>query len=395
VHLSPDEIERRSFAIEDRGYDRDEVRVFLLEVASALRLALHTTRPPAATPPATAVPTPPPAAEVAAGGDDFARLGSEVAEVLRSAHEAVAGLHHQAEVEIAARHEEALAAADEVRRQAEADATWTHDRAKRVLITAQEQADSILAEADADAAELLASARRQAHEHADQVATRTRRHAEQILRAEREALRRLHQAQAGVAAAVEMLTGSETRPVVDLTELRPSVRLGPLSLEPPEPEPTPTAPAVVNDPVARMIRNAVDRASQHAQESGTIEPTDIDDVPRDQVSDIVDAAQEHEQGHESARGVGSTRAAARGTAATGTAVAAPPAPANPVTPVAPVRVVRSAPRSEPTSSPAVAASPTSTPHGSGSVAASGVPAPAHVEPSTAGAADDGHPRRAN
>ena len=45
VHLSPDEIQRHTFAIEDRGYDRDEVRDFLLEVASALRLALHTRYP--------------------------------------------------------------------------------------------------------------------------------------------------------------------------------------------------------------------------------------------------------------------------------------------------------------------------------------------------------------
>jgi hypothetical protein len=184
-------------------------------------------------------------------------------------------MHGQADTEIAARHEEALADADEVRRQAETDASWTHDRAKRVLITAQEQSDAILAEAETNAAELLATARRQAREHADQVATRTRRHAEQILRAEREALRRLHQAQAGVAAAVEMLTGSETRPVVDLTELRPNVRLGSLSIEV-EPDPAAEREPTTNDPVARMIRNAVDRAARHAQETAGAPPEDPD-----------------------------------------------------------------------------------------------------------------------
>jgi DivIVA domain-containing protein len=359
VHLSPDEIERRAFAIEDRGYDRDEVRVFLLEVASALRLALHTTRPPSVSPPA-ATELAPPTVTTPTSADDFARLGTEVAEVLRSAHEAVAALHQQAEVDIAARHDEALADAEEVRRQADNDATWTHDRAKRVLITAQEQADAIVAEAEANAAELLTNARRQARDHADQVATRTRRHAEQILRAEREALRRLHQAQAGVAAAVEMLTGSETRPVVDLTELRPNVRLGPLSLEAPDPDPSPAES--VNDPVARMIRNAVDRASQHAQGSGTTESTDPDRGPR-------------------------------GDAAGRTAVATPPASA-PAAPVAPVRVVRPTPRTEPDGSASVVAtSNLPAAHGSPAVSASGSSAAARVDPPTVGA-DDRRPRPA-
>ena len=95
-----------------------------------------------------------------------------------------------------------------------------------------------------------------------------RRHAEQILRAEREALRRLHEAQAGVAAAVELLTGSEIRPVVDLTELRPSVRLGELDVETVEDDDRgeDARPDRSNDdPVVRMVRSAVDRAAEHAR----------------------------------------------------------------------------------------------------------------------------------
>jgi DivIVA domain-containing protein len=349
VHLSPDEIERRTFAIEDRGYDRDEVRVFLLEVAAALRLALHTTRPPVVdVAPVVALPSVP--ATVRARGDDFARLGSEVAEVLRSAHDAVAALHQQADVEIAARREEALAQGEEIRRQAETDASWTHDRAKRVLITAQDQADAIVAEAEATAAEVLATARRQAREHADQVATRTRRHAEQILRAEREALRRLHQAQAGVAAAVEMLTGSETRPVVDLTELRPNVRLGSLSVEV-EPEPAPELAPATNDPLARMIRNAVDRATEHARE--VAEPEHPAEGPGSGVGALVDDARsagdplveaaDHQRNED--RGTPGPTARLATSAAPRTAPAAGAAP--PVAPVAPVRVVRPAPRPDP------------------------------------------------
>lgn len=277
MHRSPDEIQRRTFAIEDRGYDRDEVRVFLLEVASTLRLALHTTRPPISTPPAAE-----PAAAPAGGdgGDDFTRLGAEVAEVLRAAHDAVAVLRNEAALEIEAQHQDAQARADELRRQADADAAWTHERAKRVLVTAQEQADALLADAERAGAELIEAARRQAEDHTAQVAERTRRHAEQILRAERDALRRLHQAQAGVAAAVEMLTGSESRPVVDLTELRPNLRLGSLSIEIEDTdaddeggqeghdapgEPTRPSHRSPGDPVAHMVRHAVDRAVEHAR----------------------------------------------------------------------------------------------------------------------------------
>lgn len=285
VHRSPDEIQRRTFAIEDRGYDRDEVRVFLLEVASTLRLALHTTRPPVGTPTAT---SPSPSVDGAGAdgngsgsgsGDDFARLGTEVAEVLRSAHDAVAVLRNEAALEIEAQHQDAQARADELRRQADADAAWTHERAKRVLVTAQEQADALLADAERAGAELIETARRQAEEHTAQVAERTRRHAEQILRAEREALRRLHQAQAGVAAAVEMLTGSESRPVVDLTELRPNLRLGSLNIEIDDPEseegddderpegPVRPSQRSAGDPVAHMVRHAVDRAAEHARQA--------------------------------------------------------------------------------------------------------------------------------
>ena len=288
MHLSPDEIQRRTFAIEDRGYDRDQVRDFLLEVASALRMALHTTRPPTTAAAAAATAADPRTGDTvtSGGADEFARLGTEVAEVLRAAHEAVAALQEQADRDIEGRLLDAEARSEDIRRQAEADATWNQDRARRVLITAQEQADGIIAEAERAAAELIDVARRQAKDQADQVATRTRRHAEQILRAEREALRRLHEAQAGVAAAVEMLTGSEIRPVVDLTELRPSVRLGELDVETNEDddrggEARPDRSS--DDPVVRMVRSAVDRAAEHARLVG----------PGDELDDVDDVADVH------------------------------------------------------------------------------------------------------
>ena len=390
VHLSPDEIERRTFAIEDRGYDRDEVRVFLREVAAALRLALHTTRPPMpiAEPAPEVRPPPGPATpRASADSDDFTRLGSEVAEVLRSAHDAVAARHAQADAEIAARSTEALARADEVRRQAEVDATWTNDRAKRVLITAQEQADAIVAEAEASAAELLATARRQAREHADQVATRTRRHAEQILRAEREALRRLHQAQAGVASAVEMLTGSASRPVVDLTELRPNVRLGSLSVEvSPEPAPEPTTVTATNDPLARMIRNAVERAAEHGR---TVPAPEVGDGPVGS-----GGASEHiGSPGGAAPDLGTARLATGAVRRVAAGAAVGPTPG--VAPVAPIRVVRPATRPDlDAPSPMTAAAPAAASALSTDPAsAGGTPvAPPQIDRGSGTATDDGLPR---
>ena len=43
--FNPEDIARRTFALEERGYDRDEVRTFLFEVAAAMRLALHGSQP--------------------------------------------------------------------------------------------------------------------------------------------------------------------------------------------------------------------------------------------------------------------------------------------------------------------------------------------------------------
>ncbi len=292
LNLTPDDIERRTFAIEDRGYNRDEVRKFLFEVAATVRLSLQTTRPPVpdsppsvpgilipgeasgvpADGPSTRSPTAPPHGLSDPGRDSFGQLGAEVAEVLRATHDAVAGRLEQAERDAAATGERAEADAAEIRREAEVDATVQHDRAKRVLITAQEQADTIIEEAEAQAAAVLVAAHDQAEQHAQQVASQARRHAELIVRAEGEALRRLHDAHAGVASAIETLTASEDRPVVDLTHVRPKVQMGGVAVD---------MAATVGDnavssldPVMRMVRHAVDRAV-----TGAAEHADDDELP--------------------------------------------------------------------------------------------------------------------
>jgi DivIVA domain-containing protein len=401
VNLTPNDIERRTFSLEERGYNRDEVRKFLFEVAARLRLAFHTTQPPvsyrsarpedrdepttgAATtgaperaddPADGAVAADPsdrselgseprdrsgddlanplgdplaalagvsdlvgtftpagdgevdeidpldrfarleridpssiertrranpasgngsaahdpapdgsrgsdaPAASSSDGSDDgYERLGSEVADVLRAAHDIVEARRAQAEADAATIRAEAENDATELRRQADAEAAWQLDRAKRVLIAAQEQAEAIIAEAEAQAKAMITGARDQAEQHTQHVAAQARLHAETILRAEREALDRLHEANAGVRAAIEKIGAGESRPVVDLTEFRPHVHLGEVSVEM-HAEPAMTDDHAAQDPLVRMMRHAVDRAVDGAAEHANDESDDAADAP--------------------------------------------------------------------------------------------------------------------
>jgi DivIVA domain-containing protein len=284
VSLTPDDIERRTFSIETRGYDRDEVRKFLFEVAASLRLALSTTTPPITEPgPATTerltVPftddtgtegearlVPPPTTSV-----DLERLGGEVAELLRAAQNIVTTCHDRAADEAAAIREEAEHDAEEIRRRAEGDVLWHHEQAKRVLITAQEQADAIVADAEAQGRAVLASAKEQAKRHARQVTMQLRQHAEHILRAERDTLRRLHEAHTDIAAAIDTLTTGDHRPVVDLTDLPPQLQVS-QEADGLDVDAAADASAAAADPVVRMVRSAVVRAAEHASESGPVDP---------------------------------------------------------------------------------------------------------------------------
>lgn len=265
VTLNAHDIESRTFAIEDRGYDRDEVRNFLLEVASSVRMALHSTVPPTggrgpavSAPPLTGGPDP------SATGDDFDRLGTEVADILRAAHEAVDAMRKQAEAEANAIRVQAEQDARETRRKTEAEAAWNHDRAKRLLITAQEQADAIISESEAQARAMVDIARQQAEDHARQVAERARDHAEQVLRAEQETLRRLQAAQSDIATTIDVLKSADTRPVVDLTEGHPQLRFGELTFDVTDEQREMTDALVERDPLVHMVRAAVDRASAAA-----------------------------------------------------------------------------------------------------------------------------------
>jgi DivIVA domain-containing protein len=282
VTVSPDDIERRTFVIEDRGYQRDEVREYLFEVAAALREAQ--TLLTGAEPDEDAEP------DAEAGGEplDFDRLGAEVAAVLRAAHETAAAQNQSAEEEAAALIERARVDADAIRRQAEADVAWEHDRAHRVLIAAQDQAKAVIAEAEAQARTMIVTAREQAAEHTHQVEEQARRHAELILRAERDALRRLHDARSKVSAVIDALTESESQPLVDLTSARARITLGSDRVQP-------VSSFSAADPLARLVqsavRSAVDAAGRHAAVDATSDDEPGDDEPaRPETTAVPDAA---------------------------------------------------------------------------------------------------------
>lgn len=326
--LSPDEIERREFALVSLGYDADEVRKFLLEVAATVRMSRHDTHPPdllrarttadipddlrtdaarwparghdssngpvdavsffippavprvaPATRPATRETTPGKTSDTAAaagGADPFDQVGTQVAELMRAAHESVTAILEKADLDAAAIRDDAEHDAREIRRRSEADAAWQQDRAKRVLTTVQEQADAIVAEAEAQGRAIVANAAEQADVHAKQVTEKAQRHVEDILRAEREALARLHSAQHDVGRAIEAIVRADNRPVVDVRSPEADLRFatdrsgdgsdGASRADRDSSDPrsnenwSSIQELAQQDPLMQMVRQAVDRA---------------------------------------------------------------------------------------------------------------------------------------
>ncbi len=289
--LTPEEIEGRQFPVVSTGYDRDQVDGFLAEVARSYRFAARnpgTRERPASSPAGAAPPPPPPPPLPPAGSppaarpsDSFERLGDEVADILRSAQRLGESLRAAAETEAADRRAAAELEIAEAIQVAERD----RDQAKRVLVRAQERADAIIQEAEQQAQQRLDRASAEAEERSAQLLAHSRRHAEQVLRAERAAVERLRSVRADIESAITRLAGSETDPVVDLTSGEAVVRVGEMPGLDDEPRPAPSTPPTTSagqtapgtaaapepdddDPVQRLIRAAVERASQHPVDAG-------------------------------------------------------------------------------------------------------------------------------
>src|SRR6476619_5424877 len=123
--LTPEEIAAKEFLVGLRGYDKEEVRVFLNAVSVDYRALIVATTPveaeedaatadgavvtsvlPTSEAPTEATEGDRPAVVPGAGTgttspEDWARMGEEVAAVLRTAHEQVAALKAKAEEEAA------------------------------------------------------------------------------------------------------------------------------------------------------------------------------------------------------------------------------------------------------------------------------------------------------
>ena len=205
--LTPEDIEQHIFKVSRRGYDKVEVDRFLGEVAKSYRdlhqradeaqkaAAAGPTELPVRVPGATTegggalfsldrtpeptaplvvevAPEPAPALEPAAvdpapGGDDFQRLGSEVADVLRTAHASVAQLRHEAEVEAAITRQRAEREVADLRRDAEVQAALVRQAAERDVAVLRADAEGYASRLRAEADEYAA----QVHVDTDRAAT--------------------------------------------------------------------------------------------------------------------------------------------------------------------------------------------------------------------------------
>ncbi|MET0737909.1 MAG: DivIVA domain-containing protein [Acidimicrobiales bacterium] len=150
--MTPDEIENHVFSLVRRGFDPDEVNAFLQEVAATLAEALTPADEPADAAAGTMT---------VGGEDDFEHLGEEVATILRQAHNSVAELQHRAEADAALVRQKAeeeaaalLRRADADRQAAAVELEAARSEASRVLADVARQAD-----AAADSAAALADQR--------------------------------------------------------------------------------------------------------------------------------------------------------------------------------------------------------------------------------------------
>jgi DivIVA domain-containing protein len=140
--MRPEDILERDFLVGLRGYDKDEVRAFLSQIADehgALLAELDAVRsapaPAAAPVPAASAPEP--------KGDDFENLGASVAAILRTAKASASEVATEAEQKAAEIREAADQYADSMRGQA----SDIRAAAQQALDDAKAEAERVIAEA--------------------------------------------------------------------------------------------------------------------------------------------------------------------------------------------------------------------------------------------------------
>ncbi|MCU1352458.1 MAG: DivIVA protein [Acidimicrobiales bacterium] len=205
--LTPDEIAGKEFLVGLRGYDKDEVRAFLAEVADELRTA----GPAAAPEPAPAAPA------ATAAAPDWTQMGEEVAAVLRTAHEQAATLRAQAEAEIAHGRQAGADDAASIRREAEAfgearrvEAEADREEARRILGAAQDEALGVVADAQQRAERMLEGTERKARERAAQAIAAARDELDRLRGARALTRRQVEEIHGHLGAALESTAPVDT-----------------------------------------------------------------------------------------------------------------------------------------------------------------------------------------
>ena len=231
--ITPDDIENRVFSLVRRGYDPTEVNDFLAEVATALGQAQAGIAPsPLADAASTPPPPPPPPPETSTpqvgGPDDFGRLGEEVAEILRQAHESVARLKHNAEADAALIRQNAQREADALRVEADRD----RQAAAVDLEAARSEAARILAEVQARSDAAAESAAAVAQARTQEVIAAARVDARDAVLVQRNVRTRLEGTRSDIDQALTRLVEEDTDlfGTIDLTDATVQEEGGPVVL---------------------------------------------------------------------------------------------------------------------------------------------------------------------
>lgn len=212
------------------------------------------------------------------GGDRFDDVGHQIAEVLRVATEEARGIRalardesqrllDVARTEIEAMRTQAQLDADRIRAEAEAE----RDEAKRLLVRARERADQLQVEAEAQAARVINEAGQQARDRVAAELESGQAHLQRLARDEQRTRERLLRVQAELQQVVDRLADPST--LIDLT-VEPAVHRPPVggAASPASgdghrddrPTAAPTGAPDQLDPLAVMVRGAVDRAVAHS-----------------------------------------------------------------------------------------------------------------------------------
>ena len=294
--VTPDEIENKVFSLVRRGYDPAEVDDFLQEVAATVAQA----QGGLATPPAPveaveavdeAATADEPVDELTIGGpDDFGRLGEEIAQILRQAHDSVAEMRHRAEAEAALTRQQAQQEADALKGDADRD----RQSAAVELEAARQEAARILADVETQAEQAAERAAELARSRADEVVDHARVEARDAVLVQRNVRGRLEVVRNDIDDALDHLVEEDQDlfESIDLTDATVEETGGPVVTEreadlpgPGQGPPTPPVP-----PPARPTPNLIEGLpydtddDEELDDGGPEEPTiDLtDEAPGDE-----------------------------------------------------------------------------------------------------------------